>query len=521
MTWRIGPTATGILARLAIVALLGTTVLSMAAWRMTSPSGVRKGGSLTVLESSGAGGEWPGLDPATNTSDYADVPIMDAIYGGLFQFGTHGKVIPDLASGYKFTNGGMSLEITLRKGGVFQDGTAFNASAVAFNIRRDLEPQYACMCAPNFPVSSVTTPNDYTVVLNLTRVYSQIVAGFYGASPNWIASPTALSKMGERAFALSPVAAGPFEVVRDVPNSTLVLKRNPHYWERGHPYIDSLTFTSVGADESAYDALLSGQGQAYQAVSTYSLLATAAGHFKVTPNLESLAPTGIQLNTTKAPFNNLMAREAIYYATNPAPIIKSLLAGRGTATEPPSIPGGLFYKPKIPGYRTYDLAKAKSLVKQVGGLSLTLITSQAQSGIEMAEALKTEWGKAGIQTTISPQGIPAEVQTFKADDWQATFGYLGGADPGLAMPIRYASDGAFSGIHDPHLDALLDAGTSTLSAAKQSQIFTNLYRYISDQAYTPFLFVSSLYNLSARSVSGPGLTDASALEALWQDVSVK
>lgn len=521
MIGRSAPTGPTVPARLALAVLLGATVLSMAAWRATASSGARRGGSLTVLESSGAGGEWPGLDPATNTSDYADVPIMDAIYGGLFQFGTHGKVIPDLASGYKFTNGGMSLEIFLRKGEVFQDGTPFNADAVAFNIRRDLEPQYACMCLPNFPVSSVTTPNASTVVLNLTRVYSQIIAGFYGASPNWIASPTAMAKMGEKAFALAPVAAGPFEVVSDVPNSTLVLKRNPHYWQSGHPYLDSLTFTSVGTDESAYDALLSGQAQTYQAVSTYSLLATAAGHFKVTPNLESLAPTGIQLNTTKAPFNSLMAREAIYYATNPAPMIKSLLAGKGTVTESPSIPGGLFYEPKVPGYRTYDLAKAKSLVKQLGGLSLTLITSQAQSGIEMAEALKTEWAAAGIKTTISPQGIPAEVQSFSADSWQATFGYLGGADPGLAMPIRYASHGAFSGIHDTHLDALLNEGTSTLSTTKQSQIFTDLFKYISDQAYTPFLFVSALYNLSARSVSGPGLTDATALEALWQDVSVK
>lgn len=518
--WGVSKSAT-VLARLATAILLGAGLLSMAAWGTTSSSGVRKGGSLTVLESSGAGGEWPGLDPATNTSDYADVPIMDAIYGGLFQFGTHGKIIPDLASGYKFTNGGMSLEIFLRKGTVFQDGTPFNANAVAYNIRRDLEPQYACMCSPNFPVSSVSTPNASTVVLNLTRVYSQIVHGFYGASPNWIASPTALAKMGAKAFALAPVAAGPFEVVRDVPNSTLVLKRNPHYWQSGHPYLNSLTFTSVGTDQSAYDALLAGQAQAYQAVSTYSLLATAASHFKVSPNLESLAPTGIELNTTKAPFNKFMAREAIYYATNAAPLIKSLLAGKGTATESPSQPGGLFYEPKVPGYRTYDLAKAKSIVKQLRGLSFTLMTSQAQSGIEMAEALKAEWGDAGIQTTISPQGIPAEVQTFKADSWQATFGYLGGADPGLAMPIRYASDGAFSGIKDTHLDALLNTGTSTLSTAKESQDFRRLFKYISDKAYTPLLFVSSLYNLSARSVSGPGLTDASALEALWQDVSVK
>ena len=76
--------------------------------------------------------------------------------------------------------------------------------------------------------------------------------------------------MGEKAFALKPVGAGPFTVVSDTPGSQLVLKRNPHYWEQGKPYLDNLTFKPVAADEPAYEAMLANSGQAYEGMSTPS-----------------------------------------------------------------------------------------------------------------------------------------------------------------------------------------------------------------------------------------------------------
>src|SRR5256885_15686345 len=87
----------------------------------------RSGGTLTVLEWTGFSGDWPaGLDPATNINGAADQSQMDAIFGELFELGPKGKIIPDLATGYKFSNGGKSITITLRQGVQFTDGTPFN-----------------------------------------------------------------------------------------------------------------------------------------------------------------------------------------------------------------------------------------------------------------------------------------------------------------------------------------------------------------------------------------------------------
>jgi transposase len=41
---------------------------------------------------------------------------MDSIFGQLFELGPHGTIIPDMATGYTFSNGGKTVTINLRPG---------------------------------------------------------------------------------------------------------------------------------------------------------------------------------------------------------------------------------------------------------------------------------------------------------------------------------------------------------------------------------------------------------------------
>src|SRR5690348_1008359 len=90
----------------------------------STPTGAPKsGGSITVLESAGFAGDWPaGLDPATNVNGAADQTQMDAVYGELWELTEGGKLRPDLATGYKFSDGGKTVTITLRPNVKFSDG---------------------------------------------------------------------------------------------------------------------------------------------------------------------------------------------------------------------------------------------------------------------------------------------------------------------------------------------------------------------------------------------------------------
>jgi peptide/nickel transport system substrate-binding protein len=489
----------------------------------TAAPAARQGGSLTVLEGAGYAGEWPaGLDPATNIDGAADQSQMNSIYGQLFELGPKGQTIDDLASGYSFSNGGKTVILDIRHGVKFQDGSPFNAAAVAFNINR--VDKSSCSCKPTWPVTSVTATGPYTVTMQLSMVYAPIISAFFDSAANWIASPTALSKMGEKAFALKPVGAGPFEVVSDTPNSVLVLKRNPDYWQKGHPYLNSLTFKTVASDEAAYEAMLAGDGQAYEDMSTPAILKESAQHFVVTNQL-STSPYDLQLNTSIPPFNNIKAREAIYYATDFPVILQHIFDNLYPQTESFTGPGGICYKPTVPGYRQFDLAKAKALVKSLGGMTINLGTISVLVATETTEALQTQWAAAGIKSTIHSYDLASLIAQFTSNKWQAMVQTAGSYDPasGVGVGFRFSSNSPFSGVHDPHLDALLNQAAATLNLAARCKIYDQAAEYISTMAYGPFYFSFAPANVVLKGVYGPGLTEplpsvVVTPSILWEDV---
>jgi peptide/nickel transport system substrate-binding protein len=502
----------GIAAILAAMALAaaacgGSGGTGPAAGSSSGPAGTpHRGGTLTVLEGSGFAGQWPaGLDPATNTSGAANQPYMDSIYGQMFELGPNGKIIPDLATGYSFSNGGKTVTLSLRHGVTFTDGTPFNAKAVVWNIQRDLKS--ACTCKPLWPVTSLKAIGSDKVQINLSRVYAPMIASFIDSNADWIASPTAVQKMGEQAFRLHPVGAGPFMVVSNTPNSVLVLKRNPHYWKKGHPYLDKLIFKSVSGDEAAYEAMLAGEGQVYEDMSTPALLKQAAQHFHVQNQL-STSPYDLQFNTKISPFNDIRARQAIYYATDFKPILAHIFGNLYPEVQGFTGPGGICYQPKVPGYPTYNLAKAKALVKQLGGLTVHLGTINVLVAKETMQALQTEWAKAGIKTTIASWDLGPLIQQFTSGKWQAMIQTAGAYDPaaGVGVGFRFSSQSPFSGVHDPHLDALLNAAAGTLDMSQRCKLYGQAAQYIAQKAYGPFYFAFAPANIAARNVAGPGLT---------------
>jgi peptide/nickel transport system substrate-binding protein len=114
----------------------------------------------------------------------------------------------------------------------------------------------------------------------------------------------------------------------------------------------------------------------------------------------STSPYNIQLNTDIPPFNNPKARQAIYYATDSEAIRSKLFQNRYPSTQGFTGPGGLFFEADVPGYRTYDLAKAKALVKELGGLKTQLGTINVLVAKQTTQALQSQWAQAGIKATI-------------------------------------------------------------------------------------------------------------------------
>ncbi len=513
-----------------------------------SSAPLKTGGSITVLESSGYSGAWTNLDPPNNREGAATQDFMTAIYGQLFELGTGGKIVPDLATGYSFSPDGKTLTINLRQGVKFTDGTPFNAQAVYVNWMRDLGPTgikngfnspwpIAELPAPKSAPPGTSEPpapgviqvtGPYTIALHFTTPDGAAIDQLFDNIETWIASPAALQKEGA-SFGQNPVGAGPFVVTTNTPNNELVVKKNPNYWQAGRPYLDQITFKTVGSDEAAYEALLANQGQVYENMSTTQVINESQSHFTVENNLGT-SPYDLQLNTSVPPFNNPKARQAIYAATNFAPILQHLFGGRGQTTEGFTGPGGICYEQTVPGYQGYDPTLAKQLIQQTGldKVTIQLGTISIQTAQDSMQALATEWESLGLHVKESSWPLSGLIAAFEANggkSWQAMVQTAGAYDPatGVGVLFRFGSHSPFSGVHDPKLDTLLSEAAGSTNLSTRCGFYNQAEAYIAKNYYGPFFFNFSPPNVAVHGVSGPGITEPLASVAVvptipWESV---
>lgn len=566
---KAGHTAKRLFGALALLVSFGLAVTACTSSPSTSPSGSsndgtpQRGGSVTVALDAGYAGGWAtGLDPATSNTVGANLSQMSAIYGGLFVLnsdtnGKNGRIEPYQAESFKYSPDGLTLTIKLRDGMKFSDGTPVNADAVLWNwvrdldsgstsaptgitLVRDLKPQISAELKQSIldalpagydPVKveqdlgAIVPIDDLTVEIHFLGVNATFINGLPGTNLNWLASPTAYKKMGAADFKVAPVTAGPFTVASNTLSQKLVLDRNPNYFKPGLPYLDHLTFVSTTGDQVAYQTLLAGQVDAIEGLSTVSLITKAQSDSNlVVTTIPPTSPYVIQLNTRVAPFDNIKAREAVYYATDWDAINKGVFNGTGEPTESFTASAGLFYNPKVPGYRTFDLEKAKALVKEVGGITVTLNSISTGVAPVVTTALQTQWKKAGIRVEVKLQSLGDLITTFISGKWESFLQTAGAWDPstGIGVGVRFGSTSPFSGtplaagatsaqdaikkqLTTP-LDDLLADATGTLDATKRDDLYKQIAKTISDEALAPFGFAFTPAQIVKKGVHGPGLT---------------
>jgi len=370
----------------------------------------------------------------------------------------------------------------------------------------------------------------YTVVVHQSIPNAAFINQLFDSIPTWIGSPTAIQKMSEQAFAKNPVGAGPFTVVSQSFSNETVVKKNPTYWDAPKPYLDQITFKTSGSDEAALEAMLAGQAQVYGGLGETALIKQAQQHFQVLDQ-PGTSPYDLQLNTAIPPFNNPKARQAIYAATNFAPILAHVFGNRYPVVQGFTGPGGICYQQYVPGYQGYDPALAKQLVKETGldqkPINLGTV-SFSPVAVETTQALATEWNAVGIKTNLQSYILNSLIQAFFKNGgkwWQSMIQTAGAYDPagGVGVAFRFSSMSPFSGVHDPKLDTMLNQAQGSLSMATRCNLYHQAQQYIAKNYYGPFYFSLNPTNVSAKGIVGPGLTTAVPAVAVtptipWEDV---
>jgi ABC-type transport system substrate-binding protein len=170
----------------------------------------------------------------------------------------------------------------LRPGVKFHDGSAFNADAVVWNVRKVLDKD-----APHFDASQVgvtasrmptlrsarkiddmtveltTSEPDSFIPINLTNLFMASPAHWEAklkAVPASVADPAERAKQAWVAFAADASGTGPFKMTRFVARERLEVAANKAYWDpKRTPKIDKVVMIPMPEANARTAALLSGQ----------------------------------------------------------------------------------------------------------------------------------------------------------------------------------------------------------------------------------------------------------------------
>jgi peptide/nickel transport system substrate-binding protein len=361
---------------------------------------------------------WDPLDGMTSTWD---PPLVSAggynfqlalVYDSLTRLEPDGSAGPDLATSWKFINKGLTLQMTLRRGVKFTDGTIFNANAVKLNLQRSQTITGSASAADLAPIKSIQVVGPYSVRLHLSQpAYDlPLILGF---KDGMIVSPKALANSNGAALSTTADGSGPFILTGFVANGYATFKRNPHYWDAGDIHLAGVRLDASADPSVALAGLRSGQFQ-LAGTSSASFPAVDVSAAKANGLAVDVFPTigqsDVAVNTNVKPFNNPLLVEALNYATNRSALVKTVNAGLGKPTSEVFPAGYVAYNDDAVNLYPYNVAKAKKLLAQAGypnGVQITLDTSAIQNFPAVAELLQSQWAAAGITATIQTLTLPA------------------------------------------------------------------------------------------------------------------
>ena len=163
-----------------------------------------------------------------------------------------------------------------------------------------------------------------------------------------------------------PVGTGPYRFKEWVPGKHVLLERNPTYWKKGLPYIDTLEFRVMKDPLTASTALRAGEIDFMTRVPMQQvpLLEKMPGLTVITG--PEMAPTIALLNMRVKPFDDLRARRAIGgYGLDRAEIARVAFHGRTkplVSVLPPGVPDAIDLNELYP----YKPDEAKRLLQELG-----------------------------------------------------------------------------------------------------------------------------------------------------------
>lgn len=441
------------------------------------------------------------LDPIRQVEG-SEPTVLRTIYDTLVVLDAEGEASPGLALSWDMVDED-TMELKLREGVTFQDGTPFDAEAVKFNLERAKNDPTSTIAPTVATIAKVTATDAQTVQLDLSPANPGALPITLSDRAGMMVSPTAVRKAGSsEKYNLAPVGAGAYKVEGQWrPVESIQVRAWDGYWNADKRYLGGIDFTRLGFDASV-GALKSGDLdlQIVEVTDVNAVCADDALRATVTPTDELRM---LVLNTSWKPFNDPKVRQALAHGLDRKAIAEVMTLGVADVAHQWFREGQLPFDPAIEDSYPYDPEKAKALLKEAGfadGLKFKAeIGSSATSYIRMGEVIQAELKKIGVEM---------DLQLVDRNDLLGRVYGIGGADikvgasPLAVSAVRQPSerfikylyaDGVLNPSKQeiPGLKELVVEADSLTDPGKRATLFQQASNLVNDQLFggVPLYFV--------------------------------
>lgn len=485
----------------------------------------------------------------TLTVDTASSFVTSFIYDGLAVYDDQLSPHPALAESWQVADDRV-YTFRIRKGVTFHDGAPLTAHDVRFTFLTIAHPDYQgarfgdftairgweelarAYAAADAAVAAGTltaeegrrrkleayehfvrtgglqVPDDYTFRVEAAYPFAPLFTRLtgYGIMPRHLLEPY-MSDLLHSPYATAPVGTGAMRLVSWTKNERIVLERNPNWCcsLSGRPaQIDRLVIEIVPDQEAAVAALARGE------TDVADVPPEMADRFRSeVPDVNlyhytTFAYTFLGYNLNHPVYGDVRVRRAITHALDREAMVAELLGGHGQVAHSHASPARWDYNPDVPVV-PYDPAEAARLLEEAGWLPGPdgLRYKDGQPFVMRLavneESLLRRQAALFIQKALEPLGIRVEIERM---DWDAFLAHISsdaketyllgwslGFDPD-PHSIFHSRGGfhAITGLSDPEIDRLIEAGRSTTDQARRKEIYGRLQVALAERQVYTWLF---------------------------------
>jgi peptide/nickel transport system substrate-binding protein len=430
------------------------------------------------------------FDPVASDRVGANEGLYSLVYGTFLRETPDGSLQPELAESATVVDPN-TIELVIRDGVTFHDGSPFDAAAVKAGLERTLnEGNPTVLTAAFTALESVDVVAPDTVRLNIpdgsaARWYDTFLSGW----ETTIVKPAGPFEV--------PVGAGPMRVVSHQPGQSLTLETYDGYWDADAMQVAGMELLSVDTSQpqSGTAALRSGQ---IDFVPT-DITQMDAFSGSITVHLQpSDGSRTVQMVMCKSqgPLADVDARRAVSKAIDRDAINDAVFKGTAETATQIWPDGNRFNNPDIADELAYDVEGARAALAasdHPDGFSFDIRPLPVSGLPEVAAIMKQQLSEIGVEMNI------VAGSNYVADFLQANVagaGLQAGGQQGRAKLNAWSGDslGNVCDYDDPELNQLI-AELAPLSDSSDEAV--ELWHEISalavdDVLNVPLLFQSGI-----------------------------